>query len=455
MEEINNLENNIFNGHLSIIDENPELTTIVAATKIHNDNKSLVSTKVLLKLSIDYTFFTVMKVISYSINEISFILPYCLRKLGIIPFFLLIIILSFSSIYIFYLLIDIIIKHKLFNNYHKMIQEKTNKYLNIPYYIVKIVYNVLILIFQNYLYLSICQRIISYYGLEMENIFLEKIIILTLSLIIIEFPFSFIKFFQKPDILYIIIAGLIVILNIIALVFIIIHKSYDGIELIEINFFEGFSKDYFTCFSIIMTALGWQNQIAKHLESFKIKTSNRFHKVVYLFFIILTFLIIFICFSSTPLISDKGDIIVFLLDYKNENLTKFLIIQILCIIFALAIHIIIAHHILLIQENLLLILNLTINKNIGEEYEINKCFSACFNLFILVLINIVSLMINDISIIVILYGGVFTSLLNYFFPTFSYWMMVSKNSLVVWVAWLITFIIIFFSLACFMLKVFM
>ena len=131
MEEINNLENNIFNGHLSIIDENPELTTIVAATKIHNDNKSLLSTKVLLKLSRDYTFFTVLKVISYSINEISFILPYCLRKLGIIPFFLLIIILSFSSIYIFYLLIDIIIKHKLFSNYHKIIQEKTNKYLNI------------------------------------------------------------------------------------------------------------------------------------------------------------------------------------------------------------------------------------------------------------------------------------------------------------------------------------
>ena len=114
MEENKDLEDNIFNSHLSIIDENPELTTIVAATKIHNNNRSLLSTKFLSKISRGYTFFTVMKVISYSINEISFILPYCLRKLGIFPFFLLLILLSFSSLYIFYLLIDIIIKHKLY-----------------------------------------------------------------------------------------------------------------------------------------------------------------------------------------------------------------------------------------------------------------------------------------------------------------------------------------------------
>ena len=455
MEEKNNLEYSIFNGPLSVIDENPELTTIVAATKIHNNNRSLLSTKFLSKISRGYTFFTVLKVISYSINEISFILPYCLRKLGIFPFFLLLIILSFSSVYIFYLLIDIIIKHKLFSNYHKIIQEKTNKYLNISYYIVNIIYHTLILIFQNYLYLSICQRILSFFGLDMENLFLEKIIILSLSLIIIEIPFSFIKYFQNPDILYIIITGLIIILNIIALIFIIIHKSYDDIELMEINLFEGFSKDYFTCFSIIMTTLGWQNQIAKQLESFKIKTSNRFHKVVCLFFIILLFLIIFICFVSTPLISGKGDIIIFLLDYKNSNLTHFLIIQIMCIIFGLVIHIIIAHHIQLIQENLLLILKLIITKNIGDEYEINKCFSSCFNLFILLLINAISLMIDDISIIIILYGGVFTSLINYFYPTCLYSLMVSENSLVVWVAWLITFIIISFSLACFMLKFFL
>ena len=454
MEENKDLEDNIFNSHLSIIDENPELTTIVAATKMHKDNKSLLSTKFISKLSRGYTFFTVMKVVSYSINEISFILPYCLRKLGIFPFFLLLILLSFSSLYIFYLLIDIIIKHKLYTNYHKIIQEKTNKYLNISYYFVNIIYNLLILIFQNYLYLSICRRIFSFFGLDMENVFLEKIIILSLSIIIIEFPFSLIKFFQKPDILYIIITGLIVILNIIALIFIIIHKSHDDIELFEINYFEGFSKDYFTCFSIIMTTLGWQNQIAKHLESFKIKTSNRYHKVVYLFFIILFFLIIFICFSSTPLISDKGDILIFILDYKNLNLTNFLIIQIMSIIFGLVIHIIIAHHIQLIQENLLLILKLTIKKDLGEEYEINKCFSACFNLFILMLINIISLVIDDISIIIILYGGVLTSLINYFFPTCSYWMMVSENSLVVWVAWLITFIIVSLSLVFFMLKVF-
>ena len=96
MEENAQIELNLVNNPLSVIDEKPELTTLVAATKMQNSNESNLSNKILSKLSKGYTFCTVIKVLSYSINETSLILPYCLRRLGIIPFFLFLGIFSLS-----------------------------------------------------------------------------------------------------------------------------------------------------------------------------------------------------------------------------------------------------------------------------------------------------------------------------------------------------------------------
>ena len=68
MEE-NDLNNNANNNDpLPVIDEIPELTTLVLATKMQDDNDSLLSNKILSKLSKGYTIYTVIKVISYSIN---------------------------------------------------------------------------------------------------------------------------------------------------------------------------------------------------------------------------------------------------------------------------------------------------------------------------------------------------------------------------------------------------
>ena len=192
---------------------------------MQNDNQSLLSNKILSKLSRGYTTYTVIKVIAYSINETSFILPYCLRKLGIIPFILFLIILPLSSLYFFYLILDIVIKHNLYENYHQIIQEKTNKIFNILYFIFNIIYNVIIIAFENYLFLSICLRIISFFDLNMKNIFLDKLIILFLSMIIIEFPISFFNQFRKPDSLYIMITFFIIILNAIGLFLLLINKS--------------------------------------------------------------------------------------------------------------------------------------------------------------------------------------------------------------------------------------
>ena len=190
MEDDNNFERNINNNPLSVIDEKPELTTLVAATKMQNDSQSLLSNKILSKLSRGYTLFTVIKVISYSINETSFFLPYCLRKLGIIPFLILLILLVLPSIYIFYMMIDTTIKYNLFNNYHQIIQEKTNKYYNISYYFLNIIYHILLIILENFLYVSLFQRILVFFEIDMKNKYYEKLIILSLSLISIELPIT-------------------------------------------------------------------------------------------------------------------------------------------------------------------------------------------------------------------------------------------------------------------------
>ena len=453
MEDHNNFQMNLMDNPLSIIDEKPELTTLVAATEIQNNDESLISNKIISKLSKGYTFCTVIKVLSYSINETSLILPYCLRRLGIIPFFLFLGIFSLSSVYIFYLLIDIIVKNNLYNNYHKKIQDKSNKLYNIIYYLVNIIYHILIIIFEIYLYLSLIQKILLFFGKDIENKLHIKIIILSISFLLVELPFSFLGIFRKPDLLYIIITVLIIILNVISMFIILFTNSNDNIKLIKINLVENISKDYLTCFSIIMTIIGWQNQICKQLENFKIKTTKRFYKVVYLYYFFQSILIIFICLVNTPLIDDKADVIIFLLDYNNLNLAPLLIIQIMAIIFGLAIHIIIAHHIHLIQEHVSLILSLTLFKNKTENFKINKIFLVVLNIFILLICNLISLMVKDLSIIIILYGGIFSTLINYLFPTICYSMLVSKNSLVIWIGWLIDFIIISLGIISLIFKI--
>ena len=455
MEDDKNFERNINNNPLSVIDEKPELTTLVAATKMQNDNQSLLSNKILSKLSRGYTLFTVIKVISYSINETSFFLPYCLRKLGIIPFLILLILLVLPSIYIFYMMIDTTIKYNLFNNYHQIIQEKTNKYYNISYYFLNIIYHILLIILENFLYVSLFQRILVFFDIDMKNKFYEKLIILSLSLISIELPITFIKRLFQPDLPYIITTIVIILINVTSLIIVLFNKSNNNINLIKVNIFEDFSQDYFIGCSIILTVIGWQNQLAKHLNTFKIKTTKRFYKVIYLFFIVGAILILFICILSTPLINEKGDLILFLLDYKKLNFASIIFILIMSITFCILIHLIIGHHIQLIQENLLLTLKLVLYKRAEDDFEINKLFSIIFNLFILFLCNIICLFIEDISLIIMLYGGIFTPILNHLIPTCLYYFMVSSNSIVIWLAWIIDFMIISLGLVGFILKIFL
>ena len=451
MEENNNLQSinleNVNNNNLSIVDETPELMTLMDETDAESIGRSIFPKKIRLKLSKGYTIHTVIKSISYSINETSFIIPFCLRKLGIISFLISLIILSLSSVYIFHLLIDEIVKLNLYENYHNIIQKKTNKFFNSIYFLSNIIYHFLILIFEIYLYLFLFNKILFLYDITYNETFYEKFIILLISLIVIEFPFSFIKSFKYPDLIYIIIAIFTIIINIICFVFVITGNK---IQLIKINIFQGFSKDYSICFSIIMNMVGWQSQISKLLKDYKIKTTKRFYKVVHLSFFIEFLLIIFICFVAAPLINDNNDIIIFLLDYNNLKPIPLFIIRIMAFIFCLFIHIIIAHHMHLIQENIILFLKLISNRN---DCTNKKYFSIFSKFFILISSNIVCLFIDDISLIIILYGGIFTIIINYICPTAIYSFIISKNSIIVWLAWIICFIVISIGLLSFILYI--
>jgi hypothetical protein len=123
------------------------------------------------------------------------------------------------------------------------------------------------------------------------------------------------------------------------------------------------------------------------------------------------------------------------------------------IIFGLAIHIIIAHYIHLIQECASLILSLTLFQNKTDDFKINKIFLLVLNIFILLICNLGILVVKDLSIIIILYGGIFSTLINYLFPTICYSMLVSKNSLVIWIGWLIDFIIISLGIISLIFKI--
>ena len=293
MEDDSSLIEGLKNDPLSIIDESPELTTLVQATKLQKEDKSSLSDKILSKISKGYTCFTVSKIISYSFAETAFILPYCLKKVGIVPYFLGLIFISLISFYMFYIILDVVIKFNLFKNYHQILRQNLGRTFNIVYYILNLLYHSLILILESYTFLQFILKLFSLFDINIERKIIYHLIIL-LSLVIIHIFLSFIKFLNNPDILYIIFMIFFSILNTTSFIFFLIYKFKNDISSVEedenqltsMNFFEGISTDYILCFSVFINIIGWQNQISSYLEEFKIKTTGRFFNILYLSLIV-------------------------------------------------------------------------------------------------------------------------------------------------------------------------
>ena len=464
MEDDSSLIEGLKNDPLSIIDEKPELTTLVLATKLQKEDKSSLSDKILSKISKGYTCFTVSKILAYSLAETVFILPYCLKKVGIVPYFVGLIIICFISFYIFYIFLDVIIKLNLFKNYHQILRQNLGKKFRLIYYILNLLYHTLLLILETYIFLHFMLKLLSLFDLDIKGKFIYTLIIL-LSLVIIQFPLSYINFLKTPDIFYITFIGLFNLINLISLVFFILYKFKNDInteegeknQITSITFIEGISFDYIICFSVFIIIIGWQNQISRHLGEFKIKTTRRFFNILYLTFIVQIILCLINGLVNTPLMIDNENnndfkIKLFVL-YYNEEIIPTLMIKIILIIFCIFFNILIPYRLSLLEENFDLFLEETIYKPFSIKKRGNKILISLFKLVILFLSAFINLIINDISYIILLLGGILASVLNFLNPTLIYWKLVSKNNLVIRIALILSIIVIIINLVGLILKI--
>lgn len=464
MEDDSSLIEGLKNDPLSIIDEKPELTTLVLATKLQKEDKSSLSDKILSKISKGYTCFTVSKILAYSLAEKVFILPYCLKKVGIVPYFVGLIIICFISFYIFYIFLDVIIKLNLFKNYHQILRQNLGKKFRLIYYILNLLYHTLLLILETYIFLHFTLKLLSLFDLDIKGKFIYTLIIL-LSLVIIQFPLSYINFLKTPDIFYITFIGLFNLINLISLVFFILYKFKNDInteegeknQITSITFIEGISFDYIICFSVFIIIIGWQNQISRHLGEFKIKTTHRFFNILYLTFIVQIILCLINGLVNTPLMIDNENnndfkIKLFVL-YYNEEIIPTLMIKIILIIFCIFFNILMPYRLSLLEENFDLFLEETIYKPFSIKKRGNKILVALFKLVILFLSAFINLIINDISYIILLLGGILASVLNFLNPTLIYWKLVSKNNLVIRIALILSIIVIIINLVGLILKI--
>ena len=464
MEDDSSLIEGLKNDPLSIIDEKPELTTLVLATKLQKEDKSSLSDKILSKISKGYTCFTVSKILAYSLAETVFILPYCLKKVGIVPYFVGLIIICFISFYIFYIFLDVIIKLNLFKNYHQILRQNLGKKFRLIYYILNLLYHTLLLILETYIFLHFTLKLLSLFDLDIKGKFIYTLIIL-LSLVIIQFPLSYINFLKTPDIFYITFIGLFNLINLISLVFFILYKFKNDInteegeknQITSITFIEGISFDYIICFSVFIIIIGWQNQISRHLGEFKIKTTRRFFNILYLTFIVQIILCLINGLVNTPLMIDNENnnefkIKLFML-YYNEEIIPTLMIKIILIIFCIFFNILMPYRLSLLEENFDLFLEETIYKPFSIKKRGNKILVALFKLVILFLSAFINLIINDISYIILLLGGILASVLNFLNPTLIYWKLVSKNNLVIRIALILSIIVIIINLVGLILKI--
>ena len=464
MEDDSSLIEGLKNDPLSIIDEKPELTTLVLATKLQKEDKSSLSDKILSKISKGYTCFTVSKILAYSLAETVFILPYCLKKVGIVPYFVGLIIICFISFYIFYIFLDVIIKLNLFKNYHQILRQNLGKKFRLIYYILNLLYHTLLLILETYIFLHFTLKLLSLFDLDIKGKFIYTLIIL-LSLVIIQFPLSYINFLKTPDIFYITFIGLFNLINLISLVFFILYKFKNDInteegeknQITSITFIEGISFDYIICFSVFIIIIGWQNQISRHLGEFKIKTTRRFFNILYLTFIVQIILCLINGLVNTPLMIDNENnndfkIKLFVL-YYNEEIIPTLMIKIILIIFCIFFNFLIPYRLSLLEENFDFFLEETIYKPFSIKKRGNKILIALFKLVILFLSAFINLIINDISYIILLLGGILASVLNFLNPTLIYWKLVSKNNLVIRIALILSIIVIIINLVGLILKI--
>lgn len=465
MEDESNLIEELKNDSLSIIDEKPELTTLVQATKLQKEDTIILSDKILSKISKGYTCFTVSKILSYSLAETAFILPYCLKKVGIVPYFIGLIFIGIISFYLFDITLDIIIKFDLFKNYHEKLRQNLGKKFRLIYYAINLLYHTLIIILESYIFLHFMLKLLSLFDLDIKGNIIYIAIIL-LSLVIIQFPLSYINFLKSPDIFYVIFMGFFHLIIAISLIYFIIYKfknnndteeKEEEEQIASLTIIEGLSFDYIFCVSIFINIISWQNQTSRHFGEFKIKTTQRFFNILYLNFILQIIFCLINGLVNTLLMKDNENNNEFKTKlfaiYYNEEIIPTLMTKIILIIFCFFFNIFIPYRLFLLEENFNLILEETIYKTSTHNKKGNKIMVALFKLIILLLGTLVNLIYIDISYIIILLGGILASVLNFLYPTLIYSKLISNNNSVIRIALIASIIVIIINSVGLIMKI--
>ena len=427
-----------------IIDENPELTTFFGDSK----SQANMMTKLFYKISSGYSFYTTITILCYTLNCSSLLLTGCLQNMKIFIFSCFLIFVFICSYFILFLLLDTIIKNSSYKSFNHLIYQGAGRGLSYFYHLIHILYRTSLILYTIYLILSfISQMIIWIFNISDTEItsISKKGIILLSSLIVIQMPISFFQIFRRPDIPVIILIFLII--------FMILFFFYT--ENTPTFFKETFDPDFnfnksnLIGYGFIMLAVCWNNELLKNFNDFKIKTKSRYTRVIY-FVMFLKFILLLIIsvFGLACFYKNENNGYTFLFFDKNSFYIPKLIIIGLVILF---LHALIPYQLQHMRESFICILK---PKKNDLDYEFTTALNCIFTIFCLILVNGLVLIIKDIYLYLSIAGGLFSTVINFLFPTIVYTHFNKKQKIKIVLAWVITIINIIFGISSIMVKAF-
>ena len=427
-----------------IIDETPELKTFIE----DSGSEGNIISKFFYKISKGFSLYTITTILCYTLNCSSLLLPSCLQTMKIFIFLCFLIFVFVCSYYVLFLLLDTIIKNNSYKSFNHLVYEGAGRGLSYFYHLIHLFYRMSLIIYTIYLILSFTSQIITlifdFSDTEIAS-WDKKGIILLSSLIVIQLPISFIPIFRRPDIPVVILIFL----------FILMVLFFFFTENIPDYFNKTFDPDFnfnrtnFIDYGFIMLAVCWNSELLKNFSDFKIKTQGRYICVIY-FVMVIKFILSFVIsvFGLACLYrNESNDYTYLLFDQKNFFILK-LILMGLVILF---LHTLIGYQLQHMRESFICILK---PKKNDLDYEFTTALNCIFTIICLILVNGLIFIIKDIHFCLSIAGGLYSTIMNFLFPTIVYMHFNKKEKIRIVISWLITIINIIFGICSLIVKVF-
>ena len=427
-----------------VIDENPELTTFIEDSK----SQTNILSRIFYKISHGYSFYTIMTILCYTLNCSSLLLPGCLKEMKIFIFLCFLLFVFICSYYILFLLLDTIIKNTSYKSFNHLVYQGAGRSLSYFYHLIHLLYRMALILFTIYLIVSFTSQMISsIFGISDTEIatLSKKGIILLSSLVAIQLPLSFSQIFQRPDIPVVI----LIFLFILMIVFFFFTENIPDYFKTTFDPDFNFNRTNLIGYGFIMLAVCWNSELLKNFHDFKIKTKGRYTCVIYSVMILKFILSLVIsvfglsCFKKNKI----NDYTYLSFDNKNFFIPK-LIIMGLVVLF---LHVLIPYQLQHMRESFICILK---PKKNDLDYEFTTALNCIFTIFSLILINGLSFLIKEVHLYLSIAGGLFSTTMNFLFPSIIYMHFNKKEKVKIAIAWIITIINILFGISSIMVKAF-